>query len=147
LKGLLRKFPLKGQRWKRLGSSGMSNSIAAWCGVHRCRCSKGHWKWGTFYKIRKLDFRSTAENSLPGLAPSFPKWLSQGGSNKYSPLGLRNHYSCMPPLISHRFFIHGKKQGLESTYSLVYIQKWGTACFHQSRNSISLGSGPLPLNI
>jgi hypothetical protein len=68
------------------------------------------------------------------------KWLLQGGSNKYSPLGLRNHYSYMPPWILHRLFIHGKKQGPELTYSLVYIQKRDTTCFHQSFHFFGLWS-------
>jgi hypothetical protein len=74
-----------------------------------CFYDEGHWKWGTFHKIRKLDHRSTTKKSLPNFAPSFSKWLSQGGSNKYSPLGLGNHYLYMPTQIPHRLFIHGKK--------------------------------------
>jgi hypothetical protein len=40
-----------------------------------------------------------------------------------------------------------KKQGPKSTYSLVYIQKQSTACFHQSRHSISLDTSLLPLDV
>jgi hypothetical protein len=39
-------------------------------------------------------------------APSFEKLLPQGGSIKYLPSGLGNHYSKLPPRIPHRLFIH-----------------------------------------
>jgi hypothetical protein len=52
----------------------------------------------------------------PSFASSFHKLLLQGGINKYSPLGLGNYYSKLPPSIPHRLFINPKKQGSKPTY-------------------------------
>ena len=42
----------------------------------------------------------------PGFLHSFKKLLTQGGSNKYLPLGLGNDYLKLPPRIPHTLFIH-----------------------------------------